>query len=633
MKSTIKLFKAIPITKHIEGTLNKKILKKTIKKGFIFTPDIYANHTELQLNRLIKLVDTELNLNPEEMNSSFHKSWKKVKDADMETLVLEQIVHYITTYGFEALGIYDGKFVYIPKERLDIPNLDDTLNLMVIKGYTKDELKDKLLNLLQSGIALKEDTMTDIMDVFAFVGLSDKDIETIKNKEVKILMYDSLDMVPENPIEFLRSVIYKATGKTLLIKDKDTIESIKNIDNDKFNAVYESFELYNKTYGLTRLSEIFYRFKPLFLAYREDSIMRPTINKIRKLAVKYHKPMVADYLNGITADIKNGLWIHPDKLNEELAKVNTFRKIRLLYALKYRTTDPESIMYKIRNGKGYATAFAFKNKGEAKNVLTEVLKSIIKDIEPNVKGKKIYIPEHIRYTLPATEKQFTGYFPSGSYIDIPKDMVVGIHWNNVDHNRIDLDLSMVNQDTKIGWDANYRTSEGNILFSGDMTDASGKDGASELFYVQRQVMTNYLLLVNYFNYNKDINVLFKIMVGKEQVRNLKNNYMIDPNNVLSIANVNMTRKQKILGLLSTTTKGCKFYFAETDIGQDITSSLSEVIIHSKNYMGNFYKNTISLNDILKDAGAMLTEYKDTCDIDLSPENLEKDTILNLINRK
>ena len=44
----------------------------------------------------------------------------------------------------------------------------------------------------------------------------------------------------------------------------------------------------------------------------------------------------------------------------------------------------------------------------------------------------------------------------------------------------------------------------------------------------------------------------------------------------------------------------------------------------------FFKNKISLNEVLDNAGAKLVKDVKKCDIDLSPENLEKDTILNLL---
>ncbi len=80
-----------------------------------------------------------------------------------------------------------------------------------------------------------------------------------------------------------------------------------------------------------------------------------------------------------------------------------WRKIRLAYALKFRTKDVDSILYRIRNGKAYAMDFFFGDKERAKTILAIVLDSIVEDIVKNVKGKKIYIPDYINYSLPATE--------------------------------------------------------------------------------------------------------------------------------------------------------------------------------------------------------------------------------------
>ena len=632
MKATIRLFKAVPITAKKKKKPTKVLLDKTISKGFVFAPEVIANYSEKELDSFITIIEKEVGLTKEQMNSAFHKSWNKVKTASMEQLIMEQLVHYFTTYGFESLGIYDKSHVFIPIEKLEIPDLDTKgIDLVVIKGYTKKELKFKLMNMLCSGIALGEDTVNDVVEVAIFVKVDEKDIDSIKNKEVKVALYDNLKLFPENPTEFLRYCIYKSVEKTLLIKDKGTIKQIKEKDN---NVVLRLLLRYKRKdgCGYERLAEIFYRFKPLFLAFRTDSQLKSIINKIRKLAKKNHKPMKEDYLNEITSKIKRGDKINIDVLKLKLLGANTFRKIRLAYALKFRTKDAGSIIYRVRNGKGYATDFSFVNRSVAKRVLDIVIDSIVKDISKNVKGKKVYIPDKIVYALPATEKQFTGDFPSGSYVTVDKDMIFGVYWNNAKHNRIDLDLSLMSPTTgKIGWDRNYRTDDKTILFSGDMTDASS--GASELFYIRKQKLESFILFVNYFNYDDDYGeVPFKIMVGKEQVSNLNKNYMINPNNVVSIAKTKINQKQKMLGLIVTTTNECRFYFCETNLGKDITSSEKDFVEHSRKYLFDFYTNTISLNDILKKAGAKLVEDKEKCDIDLSPEKLEKDSILTLINK-
>jgi len=96
----------------------------------------------------------------------------------MEQLVMEQLIHYFTTYGFKDMGIYSEESVYIPSEKLDIPELKEDIKLTVIKGYTKEELKEKLMKMLSSGIALKEDTIKDVLDVATFVGVDS--VEFIK---------------------------------------------------------------------------------------------------------------------------------------------------------------------------------------------------------------------------------------------------------------------------------------------------------------------------------------------------------------------------------------------------------------------------------------------------------------------
>ena len=190
-----------------------------------------------------------------------------------------------------------------------------------------------MINFLNLGVALKEDTIKDVLDVAIFVELNKKEIENIKNKEVKMRLYDFLNLFPENPIEFLRYNIYKSTNKTLLIKDSTTIAEIKSKDN---LAGLGLFRKYKDKYGLEKLAEIFYRFKPLFLAFRTNTGLKKIINRVRKLAKKHHKPMQEDYLNAVTSKIKKGEKIDEKKLKEEVDKVNIFRKIRLLYALQYR---------------------------------------------------------------------------------------------------------------------------------------------------------------------------------------------------------------------------------------------------------------------------------------------------------
>ena len=632
MESLLKLFRAVLITyKELFGKpLPGYLLKSMIKNGFIVNDCVVSNFTTKELEKLISKIEKTVGLNGKQLNQTFHKEWMKVKTASIEQLVIEQIFHYITTYGYEELGIYNKESVYIPDEVLKVPNIKlDRLNLIVIKGYTKEEFKEKILALL-SGIALKEDTIDLILKAVDYLGLELSDeLDLIKNKEIKMILHDRLKVVPKNPTEMLRYLIFKSTGKTLLIKNPETITKIKTGNPDDLLPIFNRYE---SGPGLEKLAEIFFRFKPLFLAFRAYPDLKSTINRIRKLANTYHKPMPEDYLNSVTSRIKNRKGL--TELNKELEKVNVFRKIRLAYALKYRTTYNESIMYKIRNGKGFADSFAFDNKAASISALNIVLESIGKDLEQKVKEKKIFIPDNIIYPLPATEKQFTGMLPSGTCVTIPQNVILGVHWNNVGENRIDLDLSMVGMGVKFGWDARYRDHDRTILFSGDITDAP--NGATESYYISKQHQGAYIIFLNYYNFNwsyKDETpppVPFDIFVASEKPGHFANNYTCNPNNVILTTESVIDKLQKTLGILVVNDKQTKFYFSETDIGKSITSSNKEWTEHARKYLLSYHENMIDIKDVLVKAGAKIVTDPEKADIDLSPGQIEKDTFINLL---
>lgn len=638
-KLILGLFKALPIAKHSrKKIISKEVLEQTIKKGYIFTSDVLDDY---DLDTAMKLVDSIYGLDATQMNSAFHKSWGKVKNASMKQLIIEQLIHYITTYGFEELGIYNEESVYIPNEKLDIPELKDGISLMVIKGYTYPEIKEKVIGLLDSGIALKEDTLKEIAGVMKLlqdngIEFNLEDIDKIKNKEGKIFLLDELNLVPENPNEFLRFILYKITDSTLVIKSPGKIADIKaKIDSN----IQNYFLKYKLEHGLEKLSSIFLRYKPIFLAMKESKGMKKYINKLRKLAEKNHTPMKEDYLNSITAKIKRNEKINKSELVNELSKVNIFRKIRLAYALKYRTIeDADSILYRIRNGKSFVTDLDINSKKKVKeyeSTLDVVKESIVKDLEKNVKGKTILIPKNIAYPLPSSQKQFTGVLPSGTSVDVDKDMLVGVHWTNVGEDRIDLDLSLVDEDGKLGWDAGYRNTGKTILFSGDVTDAPKPKGASELFYIKR-ANKDHLMILNYFNYDKDVPVPFNIIVAEESPLNLERNYVVNPNNVKMKMPTVIENKQMLIGLVESLKTKNRFYFVETSLGNSNTSSSGDMMDLTRKYILNFYKNMFSLNDLMKNAGANIVSEKSEdikIDIDLTPENLEKDTIIDLIKSK
>jgi len=255
-------------------------------------------------------------------------------------------------------------------------------------------------------------------------------------------------------------------------------------------------------------------------------------------------------------------------LVKELEKASSFKKIRLAYALHNKTLDLNSALYRIRNGKSFVKDITnVKERPGTKTLAlmmnTIVTGSIIEDLEKNVKGKIIKVDKNVQLALPSTEKQFVGNVPSGTCVTLTKDMIVGVHWNNVDYKTIDLDFSTLSVAGKLGWNTSYRSNDRQMLFSGDITDAP--NGASEIFYFGKGLTDAMLMVLNYYNYNGagKVPVPFDLFIGEEPVAKLDRKYMINPNHVISTSKSVMDVKEKIVGLVISTPETQKFFFIDT----------------------------------------------------------------------
>lgn len=629
MKSALNLFKAVPIkgkeavTPEQFSTLNEKF----VKSGFVFAPEVLAEYKGADLDKLVKEVNALYGKDGADLNKAFHKSFAKVRDASLEQLWFEQALHYMTTYGFEQMGFFSHESVYIPSESLDVPEVEEDFKLTVIRGLTNTELKAELLEFLQAGISLKDTTIKDVLDIATFVGISEAESQEVKNKEVRIALYDYFNYVPSNNLEFLRYMVYKITGMTQIIKNPATIETIKA----KFSITHEGMlAKYVGTYGEAELAKLFYRYKPVFLAFRKTSNAKKIVNSIRRSAKINHQPMRADLLNSLTGMLKTGQKIDEKELATALDNVNTFRKARLAYALKYRTEDHEGIMYRVRNGKSYATKFENANKESVEAVYNQVIAAIAKDIAGNVEGKTFLIPENLVYALPTTEKQFIGNIPSGSFVEVGEDMVFGVQWSNVKGHRVDLDLSISNMNGKVGWDGSYRGDD--TQFSGDITDAP--NGAVEVFRVGNKAEGLWLVNLNYFNF-ANVKVPFKIFAGSDS-QAISRNYLVDPNKLKLVVDSEFDGdRQKTLGILYADEKSRRFIFSESTFDKLRSSRHTDYSQYALDYIKNYYTDVIDLSELITMAGGtVVAEVPEEGEyVDLSIEALDKTTIIDLLTKK
>ena len=634
-EAIIKLFKSYVDDSKCEFVVDKDALKK----GIII--DKNASKEVKDISIKIWGVDGFL------INQTFHKSLKKVVSSSLEKLIIEQIVHYFTTYGYESLEITDGD-VYIPSEMLDVPDLNDGYKFVSIRKISSEELKKKLWNLCESGIALSRDTLENMEELSSYMDIDKKNLEKIRNKEFKARMYDKLSIVPEDPVEFLRYLLYILTGSSLLIKDYDTMNSLVSCDKVKANILINR---YKKIYGLERLSEIFNRFKPLFLSlktnlsdlgqfylsddeneskYDEDcKEVNSLINKISHLSKKYHKPFIKNDLDMFYewVMVNNNKKDFKAILKKKIEKAGVFRAIRLI---NYINSD-SSRVYKIRNGKVWVCKKE-KEKSISKEVLSILEGYVVDILKKNVNSKKIYLDKSVSLAVPQSEKQFVGNIPFGSSVCFDKDnLVVGIHWFNT-KDRVDLDLKIISNDYSIGWNTNYKK-EDKLIFSGDVTSAPLPDGASEYIYIDKDVDdTIFSLKIN--NYTRYVEGSeYEFIIAKASRDDICKNYIVNSNNVILKIPGNKLQKGMSEHSLGSIIVGDNIKFVFTDLctadrsvsfNSDVENILREYTIYDS-------ENRCLLTDYLLKAGAIITDDVEEADIDLSINNLNKDSIINLFN--
>ncbi|WP_312993718.1 hypothetical protein [Chryseobacterium flavum] len=558
--------------------------------GFIIEPDaVWAK------NEIMSFYAKE-KLNGNNLNKTFYKSWKKIKNTSRFDLFIEQITHYISTYGSDFQSE-----IYIPAEILNVPDMK--MVFKVIKAYTVEEMKEKCLSLLRSGIALKEETIDDLLYIlhneleYNFTGK-----ENIRNKEAIIKIADLYNIYPENPVEFFRYVIYKTTTTTLLIKNDDLIHLIKQ---SKFNptALFESF-------GLEKLAEIFNRFKPLFLAYKNRA--PKVINKISKLSKIHHKPLVSNPLNDATNTLlENSDW-------HWLENATPFALFKALSACYSRIYGQDTFVYRVRNGKSWVK----KGKETYVNQFNyDFILDFLKLKYENLSGKKFYFPEHVEFALPTSEKMFVGNIPTGTRFYAER-LAVGIYWEDRWGAR-DLDLSGLNITGKIGWNAAYNHGDGQLMYSGDMTSAP--NGAVEYLYANKGLCEPTLVMNNVFSGNADCG--YKIIVGKGD--NISYDYMMNPNHLFAEARCNSVQKQMILGMLVAKNEKQCFVLLNFGAGHSHVSGNNQVSMMATTALYQQWYEAMSFNELVKELGAEITTEKAEADFDFSLESLEKDSFIRI----
>lgn len=449
-------------------------------------------------------VISKLGLNNEIWSNSFHKSWEKVENASIEQLVFEQLVHYFSTYGMEALGF--SAMPVIPCEAV----LSDKNAFPSVKAFTVIRVADYKTVLAVVENLLKTVKAPHKNDVEAYISLmeyTNLKVDEITSFELKIARCKQLDTVPTNGQDFIRYVIYSMTGSTLVIKNKFVIEKIKNYcskyPNDACNLLSKGSEV--------ELAKVFYRFKPLLLAFKASAPCKPIVNRIRRLAVKYHKPLS-------DVNLANVMKLVSENRIEDVSKVLENADNRALVKLinfAVSSANNDVKIYNIRNGSTFVTERKTENKYASVLVSMCFTRLMSRNMGKHT-GKLFLIPGYVDYSVPISEKQMIGNLPYGTVIHGTKGDTItpAIWWTNV-NGRVDIDLHLISANEHFGWNGCYRNDGRKVLYSGDITSAD--PCATEAYRVEIDEDDIYLL--NTCLYSGQYDAPFKFMLTDVDISN------------------------------------------------------------------------------------------------------------------
>lgn len=644
----ITMFNVMPFATDLDRKSFEEVNVEAAQYGYIVHPDCC---TKLALEWVKK--DARSNY-----NATFYKEWKDITSKSRLELLFDQLLHYATAYATAyGTGMTQGNG-YVPNDEPDVKVPYEKFK--VIMPATEEDIYNRCYDMLKSGIALKTDTidvlidyMKPVLDKYKF------DIDEVKNKEAQVYFCDKLCIRPNDPFALLRYIVYKATGKSMLIKDKATIWALKNSTEADLTGLSEKQKI--------GLASIFYRFKPLFLAMKKSGktvkntrvfenrafqaaakklgklvggieTNAKVVNEIRRMAVKYHKPFHAGFWETIISDEKD---INEVKARLAKGEINNFKKITIMQGVQQKLQGGKGKMFVIRNGKMWVRE-DYMTKKSIMNYLMKLYMALEDSVVESIKDKAciVCMPKNVNFTVPTSEKNFIGNYPFGTSVDCGTDhTVIGIYWRNEWGTR-DFDLHMADMfGVSYGWNSSFTNNGNTVIFSGDMINADPE--ATELFYIGKGAPDG-KISVNRYSGDSKTTTQFKLFVANEDVADrAKHNYeygysdirkaiMCDPNNVRAEFMIPMdnTGRQKECALIADN----RVYLMDLAVsgGRVPNHKYAQTYIEQ---LKNKCRTFVSLNDILTQAGFTFVDdsFEETEDqkVGLDLTNPDKDSLIKL----
>jgi hypothetical protein len=243
-------------------------------------------------------------------------------------------------------------------------------------------------------------------------------------------------------------------------------------------------------------------------------------------------------------------------------------------------------------------------------------------LRPSVAGKTFFLPAYISYAAPYSEKQMMGDIPYGTRIMTGQDgaFTAGIHWVNEKDCRIDLDLHMRSKKEHYGWNGGFRL-DGEVLYTGDQTDAPEPNGAAEAFWFKPDADDVYILSVNEFCGPDRAKFEFVVTTQEPTKADIRDkSFTYDPAK-LAFAPVPLQfndSSDMSVGMFA----GKTFYLYGGALGDDVVpNENSDDLIDG---MRHVLEQRLQLADVLRAAGAAVVSSMSEL-----PEGVEAESVVSL----
>lgn len=604
----IKLFDRVAVKPDSDLLDPVKVNAVAMQCGYMVHPDACTKDVATFLN------DCKVNY-----NSTFYKEWQDVeKRSELEMLIL-QTLHYITTYG--------SNFT-LPAFTLNpLPRRMHFKDYKLLLPCSDRELFDRLTAMLESPVAISGKTLDEICrqmkeyhDEYGW----EANIDEVENREAQARLSDIYSRLPSTAEGIMRLIIYKTCGHTLIIKDGKTLQGLQ-VNATKASRLLRQLD----DERMVSLAGAFYRYKPMLLTLRRglkenDPEGVELINRLRRMARKYHRPMHESVLSAILSASNSD-----EKITEALGKEKSaFRLVRIVNYLNSLSSVNRQRAFIIRNGK----LFVKRNSGDAapadrvERVRGMVMAELTRRLTKKVKDSgghtlTVKYPDNVEPAAPVSEKQFVGNIPFGSYYTLRTNNLIGIYWRN-EWGTYDYDLWLTARNgMRLGWAGNHK--EDGLLFSGDMTYADPE--ATEIFYGKGDKWPDSIISVA--RYNGEKGSRFRLFFASDDIKELPTGYMVRPEAILLQEDVVSDSRTTMVGVVN----GGKVYFGALGTGEGMVPS-EDTELSVEEGIACRLGSSLMLKDLLTGAGFMewTAESVEEPDIDLS--QLHKDTIISLFDQ-